>query len=183
VYEITKLICKNDRVDLFSNVFNPFNSILSVYCEHFVIYEDENFAKIVLNTDKIFNNLFEIKELDIKLANRLRKIKKPLGKGKFANMLLNTMLKVAMKEPKKYETKILKILDSSCYINKEILNNLGNLKKRVFIRDNGLIIGSNKKYSELVLGQVIKYVSPILPKTSNTIKRSLSKLEESLQLY
>lgn len=99
--EVAKLIYKYDDSELFNRLYNPFEYIRTALYDHENIYEDEEFAKGILKTDKILEGLFNVEELDISVVNNLNGSKFD-RKGKFAKMLLNTVIKVAMKEPEKY---------------------------------------------------------------------------------
>lgn len=171
---VANLIYKYDDVELFKRVFDPFSSIRAELFDNKNVYENEDFAKGILKTDKILESLFDVKELDIDEANMIRGAKYD-RKGMFANMLLNTVLKVAMKEPLKYENQIIKILNNSYYVNRKVVDYLKQFEDQFKIDDKGLV-----KVDWIAYGQVVKYPLPVLPEAPMAVRRAIMNLAKPL---
>ena len=90
-------------------------------------------------------------------------------------MLLNTILKVGMKDPLKYEEVLVKILNKSYYINRDIVNFLKQYEDQFKIDDKGFV-----KVDWIVYGQVVKYTLPVLPETPMAVRRALMNIDKPL---
>lgn len=173
-YSIANLIYKYDDIDLFNKFFNPYDMLRAEIFDHKNIYEDEEFAKGILKTNKILESLFEVKELDIDEVNSIHGSTFD-RKGLFGNMLLNTVLKVAMKEPLKYEKQIINILNNSYYVNRKVVDYLKQFEDQFKIDDKGLV-----KVDWIAYGQVVKYSLPVLPEAPMAVRRAIMNLAKPL---
>lgn len=172
--EIANLICEFDDAELFNRMFDSFSSIRFSSFDNKNVYEEEGFAKGILRTNKILESLFEVKELDIDKVNSIHGASFD-RKGKYANMLLNTILKVGMKDPLKYEEVLVKILNKAYYINRDIVNFLKQYEDQFKIDDKGFV-----KVDWIVYGQVIKYTLPVLPESPMAVRRALMNIDKPL---
>lgn len=172
--EIANLICEFDDAELFNRMFDSFTSIRFSSFDNKNVYETEDFAKGILKTNKILESLFETKELDIDEVNSVHGTSFD-RKGKYANMLLNTALKVGMKDPIKYEEVLVKILNKAYYINRDIVNFLKQYEDQFKIDDKGFV-----KVDWIVYGQVVKYTLPVLPETPMAVRRVLMNIDKLL---
>ena len=172
--EIANLICEFDDAELFNRMFDSFSSIRFSSFDNKNVYEEEGFAKGILRTNKILESLFEVKELDIDTVNSIHGASFD-RKGKYANMLLNTILKVGMKDPLTYEEVLVKILNKAYYINRDIVNFLKQYEEQFKIDDKGFV-----KVDWIVYGQVIKYTLPVLPETPMAVRRALMNIDKPL---
>ncbi len=172
--EIANLICEFDDAELFNRMFDSFTSIRFSSFDNKNVYETEDFAKGILKTNKIIESLFETKELDIDEVNSVHRTSFD-RKGKYANMLLNTALKVGMKDPIKYEEVLVKILNKAYYINRDIVNFLKQYEDQFKIDDKGFV-----KVDWIVYGQVVKYTLPVLPETPMAVRRALMNIDKPL---
>lgn len=172
--EIANLICEFDDVDLFNKIFDTFDYINYLQYDYKNIYEDENFAKSILKTNKILESLFETRELDIDKVNSVS-CQSFERKGKYANTLLNTIIKVGMKDPIKYDEVLCKVLTKAFDINKDIVNYLKQYEEKFTIDDKGLV-----KVDWTIYGQVIKYKFPMLPETPSAIKKLILDIDKPL---
>lgn len=172
--KIANLICEFDDAELFNRMFDSFSSIRFSSFDHKNVYEEEGFAKGILRTNKILESLFEVKELDIDTVNSIHKASFD-RKGKYANMLLNTILKVGMKDPIKYEEVLVKILNKAYYINRDIVNFLKQYEDQFKIDDKGFV-----KVDWIVYGLVVKYPFLVLLEAPMAVKRAIMNLAKPL---
>jgi len=174
-YNLIKLIAKHEDVELLTKLYDPFRNIAQAKFDHKNIYEEEEFIKPILESKKIINKLFEIRELDIlKVNHGLCNFN--FEKGLFANMLINGILKLAMREPEKYNDIIELILEESYKLNEKIVNYFKIKEEQFKIDDKGFIIYD----SRIVVGQVVRYNNIILPNTPPFIKNQVEKNENLL---
>ena len=172
-YKVANLIYKFDDAELFKKIFNPYDSIQRMVFEHKNIYEDETFVKEILNTKKIFESILEKKEIDFDEVNGASN--KSGKSGFFANPLINTLLKVAMNEPKKYEKQIKSMLNKGYFINKDIIANLIDFNEQFSVENNGII-----KCNFMVYGLLVRYNYTLLPETPNNIRELILELEKGI---
>lgn len=172
--KILNLICRIDDAALFKKLFDPYKLIRMSFYDNKNIYETEEFVRPILNTNNILNSLFEVEEISINEVNHAE-FQMAIKNGLFANMIINSLLNVGLKEPLKYENQLCTILNKSYYLNKEIVDYLKIYEEQFKINEKGII-----SIDWIVVGQVIKYELPLLPETPVSVRRAVDVLSNPL---
>lgn len=173
-YNILDLLCKTDEAELFSKLYNPYKMIRMSYYDYDNTFENEDFVEPILSTTNILNSLFETVSISIDEINN-QKLNLKIKDGLFCNMIINTLLRVAFKNPIKYRDQLLLILKKSYSINKEVVNHLKIYEQQFKINEKGIVSDG-----WIVVGQVVKYDLPLLPETPADVRRELDNLANPL---
>ena len=173
-FRIIEIICLHDDVDLFNKLFNSYKLRFNNTQPEESIFNNERFAKWILKTNKILNSLFETFEINLNEYNGLRTA--ALDKnGIFINILANTVLNAAMKEPSRYQRQVEALLSKGIYANKVVSEYLSKYEEPFTINDKGYVMSDNVAY-----GTVLNYIGKVLPETTMSIRRLLLTLNKPL---
>lgn len=168
-YNVLKLLCEVDDDINFNKIFNTEKLIRSYFYDEEKIINDD-MLKLILSTKKILNSLFIVNYValtDINMVPRNFEIEK----GMFCNFLLNDLLHVAFKEPLKYQNQLKLILEHSYKVDDIITKELNKYNKNYRIDARGIISVNNIR-----VGQIVKYDLPLLPETTDDVRRLLDNL-------
>ena len=173
-YRVIEIICLHDDVELFNKLFNSYKLRFNNTQPEESIFNNERFAKWILKTNKILNSLFDTFEINLNEYNGLRTA--ALDKnGIFINVLANTVLNVAMKEPSRYQRQVEALLNKGIYANKVVSEYLSKYEEPFTINDKGYVMSDNVAY-----GTVLNYTGKVLPETTMSIRRLLLTLNKPL---
>ena len=173
-YRVIELVCLNDDLESFIKLFDEYGKSYYNIKVPESIFKNERFAKWILKTDKILNHLFDTVELNVNEFNGTRVA--ALDKnGIYINVLANTALNIAMKEPRRYERQIETILNKGIYANREIASFLSKYEEPFTIDVNGYVM-----CDQIVYGIVLNYEGKVLPDTTMNIRRLLLTLNKPL---
>ena len=173
-YRVIEIICLHDDVELFNKLFNSYKLRFNNTQPEESIFNNERFAKWILKTNKILNSLFDTFEINLNEYNGLRTA--ALDKnGIFINILANTVLNAAMKEPSRYQRQVEALLNKGIYANKVVSEYLSKYEEPFTINDKGYVMSDNVAY-----GTVLNYTGKILPETTMSIRRLLLTLNKPL---
>ena len=173
-YRVIEIICLHDDVELFNKLFNAYKLRFNNTQPEESIFNNERFAKWILKTNKILNSLFDTFEINLNEYNGLRTA--ALDKnGMFINILVNTVLNSAMKEPSRYQRQVEALLNKGIYANKVVSEYLSKYEEPFTINDKGYVMSDNVAY-----GTVLNYTGKVLPETTMSIRRLLLTLNKPL---
>jgi len=173
-YRVIEIICLHDDVELFNKLFNSYKLRFNNTQPEESIFNNERFAKWILKTNKILNSLFDTFEINLNEYNGLRTA--ALDKnGMFINILVNTVLNSAMKEPSRYQRQVEALLNKGIYANKVVSEYLSKYEEPFTINDKGYVMSDNVAY-----GTVLNYTGKVLPETTMSIRRLLLTLNKPL---
>ena len=173
-YRVIEIICLHDDVELFNKLFNSYKLRFNNTQPEESIFNNERFAKWILKTNKILNSLFDTFEINLNEYNSLRTA--ALDKnGIFINILANTVLNAAMKEPSRYQRQVEALLNKGIYANKVVSEYLSKNEEPFTINDKGYVMSDNVAY-----GTVLNYTGKVLPETTMSIRRLLLTLNKPL---
>ena len=173
-YRVIEIICLHDDVELFNKLFNSYKLRFNNTQPEESIFNNERFAKWILKTNKILNSLFDTFEINLNEYNGLRTA--ALDKnGIFINVLANTVLNAAMKEPSRYQRQVEALLNKGIYANKVVSEYLSKYEEPFTINDKGYVMSDNVAY-----GTVLNYTGKVLPETTMSIRRLLLTLNKPL---
>lgn len=144
-YGLDRLIVEKDLVDVFTKIYDPYYVYIYLrYPYPDSIYNDDLFLEGILKSDKIFNSLFDYKDINIGYANRDLVVSKDDPTTiKVINPLLNICLNYALKNPQKYKEQIIQILEFGIKHNPEAIKSTGEKIEDLVSRDYGNVFYRN----------------------------------------
>ncbi len=171
---LLRFVCHEDDEIIFNRLFDTKKFIrMSLYTDY-NIYEDEEFVRPILSTKKVLDSLFKKVSISIDEINNINS-NVIMNDGLFSNIMINTLLKLALKNPIENEKIIIRILKESYHLNKEIVNYLKKFNYEYKINEKG-VVTTNR----LIVGSVIKYDFVLMPDTSDSIRKELDNLSNSI---
>lgn len=136
--ELFNMVIQEDDVELFNAVFNPFETCILYHTSFENLRLDLQTFEFILNSDKIFNSLFELKEFDYKSFNNTI-VGHDNDKIILLNPFLNECLDYALSKPEKYKDKAKQILMFGIENNRRLIELTGEKIEDLQVREYGCV--------------------------------------------
>lgn len=121
--EFARLVASMDDEELFNDIYDSFNMFFTNghYGGQDSLFYQPDYLEIIMDSDKIFNSLFEIRKYDLKLGkNEKRKTANEIRTYYSVNPILNNCLHYALDHLNKYRRKAIKILKFAINHNRRV---------------------------------------------------------------
>lgn len=147
--EFARLVASMDDAALFNDIYDSYHMFFTNghYGEG-SIFDESEYLEIIMDSDKIFHSLFEIKKYDLKLGNiGRRKTGNKTQTYHSVNPILNNCLHYALNHLDKYRRQAIEILKFAINHNRKIAQD-NNISDCYICNELGAItnIGNNDVY-------------------------------------
>lgn len=127
--EFASLVASMNDAYLFNDIYDSYNMFLSygLYPSYDSIFLRSEFLEIILDSDTLFNSIFEIKPYEYMLVGRCIKEKKQVDSITYylINPIINNCLRYALEHLDKYKHRAVDILKFGIRHNTRIINEGG----------------------------------------------------------
>ena len=117
---IADVLFEADDGETFTQLFHAYDMLTNYYDDQRHVYSKETFIKKILDSNDIFNKYLTKEKYSLSKINRGFQNENSIGM--FINPMLNKLLELAFDDPKKYENKIIAILDYGIGNNPEVID-------------------------------------------------------------
>ena len=151
---LARMIANMNDVDLFYNIYDTYNMFIlnGHYGGPSGAFEQDDFLKVILDNNELFNSIFEKKQYEYTLN---KKDKEKLQKDKIVintiNPIVNGCLRCALKHLDKYKKEAIKILKYGIDNNNFVLAHLNRVNHYYLLNDLGGLIMDGKEIIDLII--------------------------------
>ena len=143
---IDYLIVEEDLDDVFDSMYDPYYPYIHLRRDYYdSVFKDKRFISIILNTKKIFKNMFITREIEYGYANDniVASEEKKHQKIKVLNPLINVCLNYALEHLDKYKEQAKAILTFGIEYNPKALKETGERFEDLNTREFGNVCYQN----------------------------------------
>lgn len=127
--EFARLVASMNDADMFNDIYDSYNMFLSNghYASNDTIFCQSGYLEIMLDSDTLFNSIFEIKPYEYVLAGSRVKREKQVDSITYysINPIINNCLRYALEHLDKYKHRAADILKFGIQHNTRIINEVG----------------------------------------------------------